>query len=109
MSNGVAGDDQKVLVAQLSTDGNITGSLYVQVFPGGDSSQEILLSLSFGNGTCGCTDETACNYDPEATNDDGSCTVVDECGVCGGLGAVYACGVIHPEGDCDCDGSQPML
>ena len=107
VSNGVAGDDQKVLVAQLSTDGNITGSLYVQVFPGGDSSQEILLSLSFGNGTCGCTDETACNYDPEATNDDGSCTVVDECGVCGGLGAVYACGCDPiPEGDCDCDGSQ---
>lgn len=32
----------------------------------------------------GCTDPTACNYDPTATTDDGSCTTNDECGVCGG-------------------------
>ena len=32
----------------------------------------------------GCTDPTACNYDATATQDDGSCTVNDECGVCGG-------------------------
>ena len=32
----------------------------------------------------GCTDPTACNYSPQAINDDGSCTVNDDCGVCGG-------------------------
>ena len=32
----------------------------------------------------GCTDPTACNYDAFATQDDGSCTVNDDCGVCGG-------------------------
>lgn len=32
----------------------------------------------------GCTDPTACNYSPQAIFDDGSCTVNDECGVCGG-------------------------
>ena len=32
----------------------------------------------------GCTDPAACNYDPTATQDDGSCTVNDDCGVCGG-------------------------
>ena len=32
----------------------------------------------------GCTDPAACNYDATATQDDGSCTVNDECGVCGG-------------------------
>jgi hypothetical protein len=32
----------------------------------------------------GCTDPTACNYSPEAIFDDGSCTVNDDCGVCGG-------------------------
>ena len=32
----------------------------------------------------GCTDPTACNYDATATQDDGSCTVNDDCGVCGG-------------------------
>ena len=32
----------------------------------------------------GCTDPTACNYSPQAIFDDGSCTVNDDCGVCGG-------------------------
>ena len=35
VSNGVAGPDKKVLVAQLTTDGTLTGQLYVQVFPEG--------------------------------------------------------------------------
>lgn len=34
----------------------------------------------------GCTDSSACNFDPTATLDDGSCTVEDACGVCGGPG-----------------------
>jgi len=46
----------------------------------------------------GCTDNTACNYDPLATDEDGSCTTVGECGICGGGGI--------PEGECDCDGNQ---
>ena len=45
----------------------------------------------------GCTDATACNYDAEATEDDGSCATLDECGVCGGLGIA--------DGACDCDGN----
>ena len=32
----------------------------------------------------GCTDPTACNYDAEAIEDDGSCATVDNCGVCDG-------------------------
>jgi len=32
----------------------------------------------------GCTDLTACNYNIEATTDDGSCEYYDECGECGG-------------------------
>ena len=41
------------------------------------------------DGTCnfdcnGCTDPAACNYDPTATQDDGSCLFNDDCGVCGG-------------------------
>ena len=45
----------------------------------------------------GCTDDTACNYNADATSDDGSCLQFDECGVCGGAGI--------PEGACDCDGN----
>ena len=108
VSNGFAGDDNRVLVAQLTTDGNITGSLYTQIFPGGDSSQEIRLNLSFGTSGCGCMDETACNYDADAIyeNND-SCLANDECGVCDGPGSVYECGCADiPEENCDCDGNQ---
>jgi hypothetical protein len=72
-SNGFAGDDQRVLVAQLTTDGDVSGQLYVQVFPGGDQSQDTYLTLSFGENPCGCTDELACNYDSSASYDDGFC------------------------------------
>lgn len=46
----------------------------------------------------GCTDMMACNYNMNATDDDGSCLQLDECGICGGDGI--------PAGDCDCDGNQ---
>ena len=36
------------------------------------------------NADDGCTDPTACNYSPEAINDDGSCLENDDCGICGG-------------------------
>ena len=84
-SNGYAGDDQRVLVAQLTTTGEVTGQLYVQVFPNGDQSQDTYLTLSFGGNECGCTDATACNYDIEAAYDDGSCA--------------------YPEFAYDCDGN----
>jgi len=75
VSNGFAGADNRVLVAQLTTDGNVTGSLYTQIFPSGDSNEELLLNLSFGTTGCGCTDDTACNYDASAVYDDN-----DSCG-----------------------------
>ena len=65
------------------------------------------------NGLCdteeivGCTDSEACNYNADATFEDGSCAELDSCGICGGPGAVYECGCTDiPEGDCDCDGNQ---
>ena len=96
VSNGYGGDDLRVLVAQLTTDGNLTGLLHTQIFPNGDYDQELLLNLSFGTAGCGCTDEAACNYDADAVYEDGSCTE-----------AVYECGCNDiPDGDCDCDGNQ---
>ena len=38
----------------------------------------------FGGTSTGCTNPDACNYDPDAEEDDGSCQYLDECGVCGG-------------------------
>ena len=125
-SNGYSGDDNRVLLAQLTTDGDITGSLYVQIWPDGNVSEELLLNLVLGNEGCGCTDELACNYNPNAQYNDGSCLEgadadadgicdavddcvgsYDECGVCNGDGAVYECGCSDiSEGACDCDGNQ---
>ena len=78
-----------------------------------------------GDGVCnndeipGCTDSTACNFNALATDDDGSCAVLDcdgdcggsammdECGICNGPGTIYDCGCSDiPNGDCDCEGNQ---
>jgi uncharacterized protein (TIGR02145 family) len=70
------------------------------------------------NGSCvsllGCTDEAACNYNPEAIADeefclyddsdgDGICDYeddcvggIDSCGICNGPGEVYECGCFDP-------------
>ena len=74
----------------------------------GDEEIQLLLNLTFGTTGCGCTDETACNYDADAMyENNGSCLSNDDCGVCDGPGSVYECGCADiPEGDCDCDGNQ---
>ncbi|MCB0762694.1 MAG: hypothetical protein KDC12_14290, partial [Flavobacteriales bacterium] len=41
-------------------------------------------STAFENMIPGCTNLEACNYNPDATSDDGSCLFWDECGECGG-------------------------
>ena len=59
----------------------------------------------------GCTDSTACNYDPVAEIDDGSCGVVDVCGICDGGGSSctgctdpiacnYMAAAIYDDGSC---------
>ena len=96
---GFAGEDLKVLIMQITTTGSLSGQAYLQVFPQGDFAQEFRDVLSFdSNPGGGCTDATACNFDPEATVDDGTCLQLDACGECGGPGI--------PEGDCDCEGNQ---
>ena len=84
-SNGVAGADKKVLVAQLTTDGTLTGQLYVQVFPEGVGANAEYLTLSFGSSSCGCTDESACNYNAGAQYDDGSCFYNEQFYTCEGV------------------------
>ena len=85
VSNGVAGADKKVLVAQLTTDGTLTGQLYVQVFPEGVGANAEYLTLSFGSSSCGCMDETACNYNAGAQYDDGSCFYNEQFYTCAGV------------------------
>jgi hypothetical protein len=70
-----AGEDLKVLVAQFTTAGTMSGQFQVQVFQNADQGQEFrdLLPICSGDECGGCTDEGASNYDAEALYDDGSC------------------------------------
>ena len=120
-TNGVAGDDSQVLLAQVTTNGALSGSLYVQTFINGSPANEVRTLLDIeeacvapggpevcefsqagydcngectsdadGDGVCdefevaGCTDQTACNYSAEATDDDGNCLFTDEGYDCNG-------------------------
>ena len=102
-------ENNEVLIAQLTSLGEISGTINAQVLPEGVEGlgNDVQKTFEFagaglyaavGDGNaCGCTDETACNYDASANYDDGSCLQADECGVCGGDGIA--------EGACDCDGN----
>ena len=72
-TNGIAGVEQKVLLAQLTTNGDLSGQFYVQVFPEGNNNNQERVTLTFGGSQCGCMDVTACNYAATAIIDDGSC------------------------------------
>ncbi len=120
-SNGVAGDDLRVLVAQVTTSGVLSGQLNVQVFEGGDNDSASLHTFAFEGATwtnapvfpnaCGCMDGEAYNYDASAEYDDGSCVAV-------ALGCIdtAACNYdvaantddgtcVYPELYYDCDGN----
>jgi hypothetical protein len=102
-----SGPNNRVLLAQLTTTGEISYELNLQVFLGNNQANEVryvaspdcsgdnpaieidgsALGLVYPapvNDVPGCTDLAACNYDAAATIDDGSCLALDECGNCGG-------------------------
>ena len=66
-SYGDGGTDYTIADA----DGNVLGSAVG--WYGGSTSSEFCLGAVT---VAGCTDETACNYNPEATEDDGSCATL---------------------------------
>ena len=120
-----AHEDLRILIMQITTDGVFSGQALFQIFMNADQEQTVRGVLSFDSCVpAGCTDESACNFDDNAIEDDGSCSVdsdedgvcdnldecigeIDTCGVCNGPGAIYDCGCSDiPEGDCDCDGNQ---
>ena len=146
-ANALPDENGRVLVMQVTSSGNVMGTLNAQIFPNGNGLADERVSWSFdGEGVfglpdagnaCGCTDAFACNYDPSAEYDNGLCLFQDvagvcggdctsdvdgdgicddedscigqedACGVCNGPGEVYDCGCFDiPEGDCDCNGNQ---
>ena len=90
----IAGSDLKILVAQLTTAGVISGQIQIQLYLEGMNNNEFRAVLPI------LPSET-CEIDEDG---DGLCDVldpcvgqVDECGVCNGVGI--------GEGECDCDGN----
>ena len=93
--NGLPDENMRVLVLQMTTSGEICGTMNFQIFENGDGQNgDMRLTFTFcGVGTynpvlegSGCTDPTACNYDAEATEDDGSCDFS-----CQGCTDTFAC------------------
>ena len=75
------GATRRVKVMQFTTSGTgFSGVLNAEVWVGGDSDRSLVVTAAFtgtGFGLAqihGCTDATACNYEPFANTDDGSCT-----------------------------------
>ena len=53
--NGLGGADQRVLVAQLTTDSDLSGQFRTQVFPQGDQVNDVRADLTFSHSHT-CTD-----------------------------------------------------
>ena len=89
-----AGSDLKILVAQLTTAGVISGQINIQVFLEGSEENEFREVLPI-------LPSEACEFDED---NDGLCDEldpcigqIDECGVCNGVGIAA--------GECDCEGN----
>ena len=109
--NALPAADMRVLFMQVTTSGDLSGTLNAQVFPLGVSANRELLTFDFNGAGLygedgplvdGCNDETACNFEEAATVNDGSCLYDDALGVCGGDCAADADGdgVCDDEDDC---------
>jgi len=94
----------KVLLGQFTTSGIVDALVNIQFR---NAAQESIyaegLTLTFPQVGVGCMDPTACNYDPSAELDNGSCSVDDDCGVCGGDNS--SCGGCTDASACNYDGA----
>jgi hypothetical protein len=73
--NATAGSDLKILLAQITTDGDICGTFYLQEFAAGSAASYNTFSFSSNLDGCiaGCNQPTAINYNDQADYNDGSC------------------------------------
>ncbi len=67
----------------------------------GDPNQDLVFALEFcpvEDLTFGCTDSQACNFDSEASIENGSCQTLDCAGNCGGEATLDPCGICNGDG-----------
>ena len=88
----IGGSDGRVLIAQITTTGELSGQLAAQILQNGQYGQGVYHTVHFsfdGEGSfssdswsgamnsnyqdCGCTDATAVNYDEDALHDNSTC------------------------------------
>ena len=110
-----AGEDLRVLIAQITTAGVISGQVYVQLFKNGSWEDELrgVMQICPSNNTTGCTDPDASNYCELVNVEDGSC-IYDYVGCTDESACNYSATasvsdqnlcVYIPEGECDCEGN----
>lgn len=75
--NGLPDANNRVLIGQFTTDGDIVGYVNVTVYINGNNEninfEEGLAFTSIEGAVLGCNDSEATNFDPDATVNDGSC------------------------------------
>ena len=123
-ANGLPDENLRVLIMQVTTAGMISGQINVQVFPlsvGRTNIKALQISTVKARlnwyapiecPSSGCTDSGACNYDADATEDDGTCEFTS----CAGCTDATACNYdpaatlddsscTYAEANQDCDGN----
>ncbi len=82
-TNGVAGDDYRVLLAQVTTDGDLSGSMYVQFFENGSPASDTRVLIDFQQACYGPEELAACEYPDDLLDCDGNClNDADGDGIC---------------------------
>jgi hypothetical protein len=72
-SNGLAGDDEQVLLAQVTTNGTLSGSLYVQVFINGEPNDEHRVLLDLEDACVAPGGPEVCEFPEDGYDCDGVC------------------------------------
>lgn len=97
-NNGTAGENQRVLVAQITTNGTLSGNLHIQLFLNGDNiNGTVYLNLPMP--IFDCLDPNACNWNPDSSDPSGQCTYPEEGLDCDGFCLFDA----DDDGICDAD------